>query len=257
MLVVTSTLDYLPLLSTDQFLNLQLDCARVNSTCHMHFKRTASEEVRGFVARTSDGPPRMQALDELLHLFNSCLSALGIQSCNCSRMDAQANSWNCNLSDGFTNLQDKSSSNASNWAVQSSSSSSSSGHRKHKPQSSFQATGQENVRVMLEGCHGGSISLFKMLSMNEQVHEASLQELLQLQSDKEAAAFAAAASEPAWDEDFPALTRSYALRVRQRLLWCGSFLHQPAPAKAKVRRLQTSSSIKLRQLCCTQLKLLV
>jgi hypothetical protein len=104
--------------------------------------------------------------------------------------------------------------------------SSHSGHRKRKPQSSFQATGRENLRVMLEGCHGGSINQFKMLLLNEQVHEASLQALLHQQPEDEAAEFAVAASDPAWSDDFSTLTCSYARSVRQRLFWFGSCLHQ-------------------------------
>jgi hypothetical protein len=81
---------------------------------------------------------------------------------------------------------------------------------------------------MLAGCHGGSITVFKMLLLHEhwQVHEASLQALLHQQQGQEHGQFAVATSEPAWSEDFEALTPRYARRVRQRLLRLGGCLHQ-------------------------------
>jgi hypothetical protein len=93
-----------------------------------------------------------------------------------------------------------------------------------RPHSSFAATGQENLRVVLAGCHGGSINQLKMLLMYEQVHEASLQALLHQEQGQELRHFAVAASDPAWSE---ALTPRYARRVQQRLFRLGGCLHKP------------------------------
>lgn len=184
----------------------------------MFIQRRLSTTV-GFEAGTSDSPLglQVQALEGLLQPINRCLSALQVRKYNRNTGTcARCRSWSRRMA-----ILHDSSSSASPFP-----SHKSSGHHKHKPRSSFQATGRENLRVMLEGCHGGSVNQFKLLLLNELAHEASLQALLHQQPEDEVMQFAVAATDPAWTEDFSTLSRSYARRVRQRLLWFGSCLHQ-------------------------------